>query len=97
MGADDSRSADPGRPAHFPDGTQLADVDDDLLERLVNNVCAAADIAVLDALRASAKLDLTNAQESRIAIRAAIRNGVRNGALAIAPAETWPEWWELDA
>jgi hypothetical protein len=85
------------RPPHFPDGTDLADVDDQLLDALVANVTLAADEAVLEHLRANAKLDLTNAQETRIAVRAAIRNGLRNGALAIAPQDTWPEWWELDA
>jgi hypothetical protein len=85
------------RPPHFPDGTDLADVDDQLLDALVDNVVSAADMAVLDALRASAKLDLSDHQQTRIAVRAAIRNGLRNGALAIAPQDTWPEWWELDA
>jgi hypothetical protein len=89
--------ADQDRPPHFPDGTDLADVDDELLDALVRNVGPAADKAVLDALRSNATLDLTNAQETQIAVRAAIRNGLRNGALAIAPADTWPEWWELDA
>jgi hypothetical protein len=89
--------ADQDRPPHFPDGTDLADVDDALLDALVRNVGPAADKAVLDALRSNARPDLTNAQETQIAVRAAIRNGLRNGALAIAPADTWPEWWELDA
>jgi len=89
--------ADQDRPPHFPDGTDLADVDDALLDALVRNVGPAADKAVLDALRSNARPDLTNAQETQIAVRAAIRNGLRNGALAIAPADTWPQWWELDA
>lgn len=71
----------------------LEPVDDELLDALVGQVMFAADDAVLH----PAASWRTQAELTRLAVKAAIANGIQNGALTLRPQEQWREWWSMTA